>query len=301
MLTGQTVGNLVDGKVYRRVGPALSGSPDLTPGLGQDYSNGSLWRPVAADYLAGESPATVAAGKTVAVWDAALVQLPGVRAAGQRRSARAVRCRRWRLTTRARVGSSCRVFFNGDGTLNMGELGADAVGFFIEDAALGLVLGERADTAEQPGQQRAATKNSRRLKASAASAGLVGLDDDIVTLTVRGITVEVNTGSPAAPGAAVPPAIDWAGSFPLSAEPGDQVGYEVETGDPAHPVVFGAEGYLIGGGVELFVLGIGEFVHLRGAAYFEMGRVATVPLRRRRRPERALGAAGRRPVPRSPG
>ena len=87
-------------------------------------------------------------------------------------------------------------------------------------------------------------------------------------------------------------AIDWAGSFPLSAEPGDEVGYEVETGDPAHPVVFDAEGYRIGGGVELLVLGIGEFVHLRGAAHFELGRVATVPLVGVVDPEPALGTAG---------
>ena len=154
VLTGQTVGNLVDGKVYRRVGPALSGSPDLTPGLGQDYANGSLWRPVAATYLAGESPATVAAGKTVAVWDATLASYRvferqgSVFSPGGALSASAAD-----YTGAGWLELS--VFFNGDGTLNMGELGADAVGFFIEDAALGLVLGERADTADQHAQQRA--------------------------------------------------------------------------------------------------------------------------------------------------
>ena len=96
-----------------------------------------------------------------------------------------------------------------------------------------------------------------------------------MTLAIRGITVEVNTGSPTARGA--PPAINWAGSFPDGISAGVD-GYEVETGDPAHPVVLDAEGYLIGGGVQLLVLGIGEFVHLRGSAYFELGRVETVPL-----------------------
>ena len=39
-----------------------------------------------------------------------------------------------------------------------------------------------------------------------------------------------------------------------------------------------ADGFRIGGGVALLVLGIGEWVHLRGAAHFELGRTATVPL-----------------------
>ena len=89
------------------------------------------------------------------------------------------------------------MFFNGDGTLNMDELGADAVGFFIEDAALGLVLANAQTPQTASPTTRTATKFTA-LKATAASASLVGFDDDIFTLIVRGITVEVNTGSPGA-------------------------------------------------------------------------------------------------------
>ncbi|MDX1744801.1 MAG: hypothetical protein R3324_02590, partial [Halobacteriales archaeon] len=67
-----------------------------------------------------------------------------------------------------------------------------------------------------------------------------------------------------------PPAIDWESSF--------TGGYDVDTGEGNDPVTFDMDGYLIGGGADLFVLGIGEFIHLRGSAYFEMGRVVTVPL-----------------------
>ena len=161
----------------------------------------------------------------------------------------------------------------------MDELGPDAVGFFIEDAALGLVLASAQTSQQNPLNTVFSNYRFVGLKASAASAGLVGLDDDILTLMVRGITVEVNTGSPASPGG-VPPAINWAASFPVTgpSPPGDQVGYEVETGDPDNPVVLDADGFRIGGGVALLVLGIGEWVHLRGAAHFELGRTATVPL-----------------------
>ena len=107
----------------------------------------------------------------------------------------------------------------------MAELGADAVGFFIEDAALGLVLANAQTPQDSLANNAYSNYSFTALKATAASASLVGLDDDILTLVVRGITVEVNTGSPRGPGAAVPPAIDWAASFLLSAEPGDEVGY----------------------------------------------------------------------------
>ncbi len=74
VVTGETVGNLVDGKIYRLVGSTLS-APNLTPGggTGQNYSDTTVWRPVAATYLAGDSPGSVAVGETVGVWDATTV------------------------------------------------------------------------------------------------------------------------------------------------------------------------------------------------------------------------------------
>ena len=119
------------------------------------------------------------------------------------------------------------VFFNGDGTLNMAELGADAVGFFIEDAALGLVLANAQTPQDSLANNAHQTKKFTALKATAASAGLVGFEDAGFVFTVRDIVVEVNSGSPVV---GVAPTIDWAGSFPRRTG-----GYQVETGDPPKP------------------------------------------------------------------
>ena len=72
VLPGETVGNLVDGKIYRLRRGGAELAPDLTPvWLGQDYSDESVWRPVAADFVGGET-AAVAVGQTVGVFDATL-------------------------------------------------------------------------------------------------------------------------------------------------------------------------------------------------------------------------------------
>ncbi len=175
----------------------------------------------------------------------------------------------------------------------------------IEDAAFGLVLASAQTPQDLPINIPFSNFRFVGLKASAASAGFVGLDADILTLTVRGITVEVNTGSPAPPGG-VPPAINWK-QYALdngcteedlaAAAAGDPVGpdcepFEVETGDPDNPIVLDADGFRIGGGVALLVLGIGEWVHLRGAAHFELGRTATVPLVGVVEPSVLAGSAG---------
>ena len=54
------------------------------------------------------------------------------------------------------------MFFNGDGTLNMAELGEEAVGFFIEDAALGLVLANAQTPQTDPPTTRTRPRSSRR-------------------------------------------------------------------------------------------------------------------------------------------
>ncbi len=59
VLTSETVGNIIDGKIYRLVGASLT-SPNLTT---QNYGDATVWRPVAATYLAGESPLSVAVGR----------------------------------------------------------------------------------------------------------------------------------------------------------------------------------------------------------------------------------------------
>ena len=86
--------------------------------------------------------------------------------------------------------------------------------------------------------------------------------------TVRGIVVEVNSGAGAV---GVAPTIDWAGSFPGAG------GYQVETGDPEHPVLIDFRGTpLVGFAAEHVVLEIGDNVFVSGAFSFRMGEVETV-------------------------
>ena len=148
-------------------------------------------------------------------------------------------------------------------------------GFFIEDAALGLVLASRADPAGNPLNNAHRTKSFTALKATAASAGLVGFEDAGFVFTVRDIVVEVNTGSPGAAGQ-VAPTIDWRRRSRFR-RPGDRVGYEVETGDPDNPVLIDFRGTpLVGFAAAHVVLEIGDNVFVSGAFSFRMGEVETV-------------------------
>ena len=159
------------------------------------------------------------------------------------------------------------VFFNGDGTLNMGELGADAVGFFIEDAALGLVLANAQTPQTNTLNNAHQTKKFTALKATAASAGLVGFEDAGFVFTVRDIVVEVNSGSPVV---GVAPTIDWAGSFPHGRLPG-------RDRRPQNPVLLDFRGTpLVGLAAAHVVLEIGDNVFVSGAFSFRMGEVETV-------------------------
>ena len=86
-----------------------------------------------------------------------------------------------------------------------------------------------------------------------------------------------STGSPVLPGQ-VAPTIDWQLSFPLDPnDPGDRVGYEVETGDPDNPVLIDFRGTpLVGIAAAHVVLEIGDNVFVSGAFSFRMGEVETV-------------------------
>ncbi len=108
--------------------------------------------------------------------------------------------------------------------------------------------------------------------------------EDFVTLDVRRARVEVNYagkwGSFAT--ASTGPAIDWT-TQTYDDDNDDSTaevagGYGIATGGSNDDVVVKMSNYVLGGGADLLVLGIGEFVHLRGSAYFEMGQTLTVPL-----------------------
>jgi Ca2+-binding RTX toxin-like protein len=158
-------------------------------------------------------------------------------------------------------------------------LAANAVGLFVDNANLGMVIGSAMPVAGAGTLNTAALKFFS-LKADANLVALVGVPG--VELSGRGVRVEVNSGSkfPIAPNAAVGPAIDWLMSFPDTDGNGnaDLPGYEVQTGTMTAPVVLSMDGFIIGGGVENVHIELGEFVYIDGAIYFEMGTVKTVKL-----------------------
>ena len=194
VLVGETVGNLVDGKVYRRVGSTL-GSPDRA-GVGSVAGLAGLFGRVGLAAAGGRFRGWRHGGGRGRAdgWGVRrdVGQLPRVRAARQRRW-RAACCRAWLADYVGADWVELSVFFNGDGTLNMDELGPDAVGFFIEDAALGLVLASAQTSQSLPVNNQHRTKSFTALKATAVSAGLVGFEDAGFVFTVRDIVVEVNT------------------------------------------------------------------------------------------------------------
>ena len=157
---------------------------------------------------------------------------------------------------------------NGNGTLDLDELGDDAQGFFVEDVDLGMVF---ASVVPFVGAQSPLNLlKFLGLKLTADSAGLVGFED-ILTLTSRGIVIEINQGTKmalTAPSAT----IDWALSFP-----GGTPGLPVPTGDPANPVVLDFRGTpLVGVAAEHVILAIGDNVHISGAVSFRFGEIETV-------------------------
>ena len=172
------------------------------------------------------------------------------------------------------------MFFNGDGTLNMDELGPDAVGLLYRGRrARSGARDARRPRRASPLNNAHRTKSFTALKATAASAGLVGFEDAGFVFTVRDIVVEVNSGSPVLPGRWRRRSIGPA-SFPLIRRPGDRVGYEVETGDPDNPVLIDFRGTpLVGFAAAHVVLEIGDNVFVSGAFSFRMGEVETVTVR----------------------
>ena len=214
VLPGETVGNLVDGKIYRLVGSAL-GSPDLAAGIWRrriirTSRSGGRWRPISWVATRRRSRSGRRSGCSTRRWAPTACSSGRAAPSGERRAVEP------RLADYAGAGwVELSVFFNGDGTLNMDELGPDAVGLLYRGRRARFGVGVGADARRaSPLNNAHRTKSFTALKATAASAGLVGFEDAGFVFTVRDIVVEVNTGSPVLPGQ-VAPTIDWAGSFPL--------------------------------------------------------------------------------------
>ena len=276
VLPGETVGNLVDGKIYRlRRGGAELARPDrrdLAARITRTSRSGGRWRPISWVARRRRSRSGRRSGSSTRRWD-----LPRLRAARAAPLASGVlSSAAGRL--RGADWLELSVFFNGDGTLNMDELGPDAVGLLYRGRrARSGARDRRRPRRANPLNNAHRTKSFTALKATAASAGLVGFEDAGFVFTVRDIVVEVNTGSPVLPGQ-VAPTIDWAGFVPARSDvPGDRVGYEVETGDPDNPVLIDFRGTpLVGFAAAHVVLEIGDNVFVSGAFSFRMGEVETV-------------------------
>ncbi len=125
VLPGETVGNLVDGKVYRLVGAALTGSPDLTPGTGQDYRRRDGLAAGGGRSFGRRDGGGRGRADGSAVLDASAVTYRVFERQGSDLASGVLSS--WWLTKVAAGWVELSVFFNGDGTLNMDELGPDAV------------------------------------------------------------------------------------------------------------------------------------------------------------------------------
>jgi Ca2+-binding RTX toxin-like protein len=165
------------------------------------------------------------------------------------------------------------------------EYDGDAVGFFLENLTLGLMMmspvpltGLPTVTALNPFLPKLFA-----LKADADSLALIGVPG--IELSGTGVRVEVNLGTKIVPSALLPAGVDWLSSFPDTDGPDteaidteDEAGFEVPTGTSTDPVLFDMQGFLIGGGAENVHIEIGDFVYLDGAIYFEYGAVHQVEL-----------------------
>ena len=158
-----------------------------------------------------------------------------------------------------------------DGILTQEPLSDDAIGFLASNIqSLGVVLSTIQPTLAAAGAgAAAAVHDDQGLRRAGRRCRARGLPHARAQRGARRGQHRRAVGWRAVAGAPGDPLVE-------EFDGGD--GYAVSTGEGNPPVVLDMEGYLIGGGADLFVLGISEFVHLRGAAYFEMGAVATVPL-----------------------
>ena len=168
--------------------------------------------------------------------------------------------------------------------LSKADLAPGAVGLIASDLDFGMVLSSFVPN-KLLLPLGATLPRFLTLSGSVEELALVGLED-FLTLDLRKARVEVNHAgkftNPALATAVLGPAIDWSTqTYDDPADDSDERvvgGYGIRTGGDNPEVIVRMTDYVIGGGADLFVLGIGEFVHLRGAAYFEMGQTITVPL-----------------------
>ncbi|MFT4837570.1 MAG: cell division septation protein DedD, partial [Nonlabens sp.] len=149
----------------------------------------------------------------------------------------------------------------------------NAFGILISDVDFAMVASTIID-----GQLPAALKSTigsptfTTIKAFGEQLVLLGLED-LLTFEANGIAIELNFGKAWQTNGSgdIAPAIDWTSAF-------GSTGYEVSTGEGNDPLFLNMDGYLIGGGAELVVVSILDFIHVRGSFYFEKGVTVEVPL-----------------------
>ena len=162
-----------------------------------------------------------------------------------------------------------------NGLIEEVELGPDTTGFYAGGVDIGVLLLSGQPTG-LAAFDSAIHPRFFALSGTAAELGVVNIPG--FSLEGRGITLEVNQGTPWAPGVpgAPPPVIDWRLSFPDTASDPDTDpdGFQLVT--PDGPVVFGLAGPVIGASAAHVVLEIGDNVFVSGAFSFRMGEVETV-------------------------
>ncbi len=173
-------------------------------------------------------------------------------------------------------------------------LAADAIGVFLDEADLGLLLSSAlpvAQTALGTGTLNAAFLKFTSLRASADTVKLIGVPG--LDLEADMLEVRVNQGSfapgawPVAPNLFPPPVIDFLASYPTGThaagdpDNGDRTdGYRVQTGTSA--TFFQGLYYdnvALGASADRVLLRVSDFVYVSGGFSFNKGRVEHVDVK----------------------
>ncbi len=165
----------------------------------------------------------------------------------------------------------------GDGDLTKAELAsANAIGLFLDEVSLGLVLMTALPVSGAPALNSAKLKFSA-LNVTADNLALVGIPE--FELAATNAQVRVNRGSHLPTGwpplQTVQPVVDWAHTYP-----GATPGYQVQADTSGlHPVLIAWDQPLIGASADNVLLKISDFVYVTGSFSFNLGPVNHVDVR----------------------
>ena len=174
-----------------------------------------------------------------------------------------------------------------DGNLTQSELeAANAVGLFLENVSLGMVLMRAMPVTSSPLPPTGLNASLLKffaLKVQASTVALLGVPE--LTLSTTNLEIRVNQGSftpgvwPGLPGARAPPVVDFGLSFPdgtYGPTDGLPDGYHVPTNTSGAFVALTYSDPVVGASADKVLLRISDFVYVAGGFSFNKGPVEYV-------------------------